>query len=117
MRRFTTSDGLVLAYLDEGAGLPLLCLPGLTRNGADFDDLAAALAGRHRLIRLTLRGRGESDHDPDWQNYNVRGGGARRARAARPSRGRAGGGGRHLARRAVAMLMAASTSRGWRGCS
>ena len=71
MNRFTTEDGLSLAYLDEGAGLPLLCLPGLTRNAADFDELAAALAGRHRLIRLTLRGRGASDRDPDFRNYNV----------------------------------------------
>lgn len=71
MSRFTTSDGLALAWEEEGAGLPLLCLPGLTRNARDFDDLAAALAGRHRLIRLTLRGRGDSDHDQDFRNYNV----------------------------------------------
>ena len=71
MKRFTTSDGLSLAYTDEGDGLPILCLPGLTRNGADFDELAAALGGRHRLIRLTLRGRGASDRDPDPANYNV----------------------------------------------
>jgi len=75
MPRFTTSDGLSLAYTDEGEGLPLLCLPGLTRNGADFDELAAALAarfpGRCRLIRLTLRGRGASDRDPNPLNYNV----------------------------------------------
>ncbi len=71
MQRFTTSDGLSLAYSDEGEGLPVLCLPGLTRNGADFDELAAALGGRYRLIRLTLRGRGASDRDPDPANYNV----------------------------------------------
>ena len=69
--RFTTPDGLGLDYSDEGAGLPLLCLPGLTRNGSDFDDLAAALGGRHRLIRLTFRGRGASDRDPDAANYNA----------------------------------------------
>lgn len=68
---FTTSDGLRLHWQEEGAGLPVLCLPGLTRNAADFDDLARALAGRHRLIRLTLRGRGQSDRDPNWQNYTV----------------------------------------------
>ncbi len=71
MSRFTTSDGLSLAYLDEGAGSPILCLPGLTRNARDFDDLAAALGGRRRLIRLTPRGRAESDRDPDFANYNV----------------------------------------------
>ena len=54
-----------------GRGLPLLCLPGLTRNARDFDDLGAALGDRHRLIRLTLRGRGASDRDPDLRNYNV----------------------------------------------
>ena len=71
MRRFTTSDGLSLACDDEGAGLPLLCIPGLTRNGADFDELVAARGDRHRMIRLTLRGRGASDRDPDPANYNV----------------------------------------------
>ena len=28
-------------------------------------------AGRCRLIRLTFRGRGASDRDPEWKNYNV----------------------------------------------
>ncbi|MBP7243441.1 alpha/beta fold hydrolase, partial [Amaricoccus sp.] len=71
MNRFVTPDGLGLAWEEEGAGLPLLCLPGLTRNGSDFDELAAALGGRRRLIRLTLRGRGASDRDPDWTRYAV----------------------------------------------
>jgi pimeloyl-ACP methyl ester carboxylesterase len=71
MSRFTTSDGLSLAWEEEGAGLPILCLPGLTRNARDFDDLGAALGGRHRLIRLTMRGRGASDRDPDPMNYAV----------------------------------------------
>jgi pimeloyl-ACP methyl ester carboxylesterase len=70
VKRFLTPDGLSLAYSDEGGGLPLLCLPGLTRDNADFDDLAAALGGRHRLIRLTFRGRGASDRDPEFLNYN-----------------------------------------------
>jgi pimeloyl-ACP methyl ester carboxylesterase len=71
MNRFTTPDGLSLAWSEEGEGMPLLCLPGLTRNAGDFDDLAAALGGRGRLIRLTLRGRGASDRDPDPRNYSV----------------------------------------------
>ncbi|WP_299130206.1 alpha/beta hydrolase [uncultured Amaricoccus sp.] len=73
MKYFKTSDGLNLAYTDEGesAGPPLLCLPGLTRNGSDFEDLASALGGRRRLIALTLRGRGASDRDPEFLNYNV----------------------------------------------
>ena len=71
MKRFVAPDGIGLAWEEEGAGVPLLCLPGLTRDNRDFDDLAAALGGRHRLIRLTFRGRGASDRDPEFLNYNT----------------------------------------------
>ncbi|MCE8422215.1 alpha/beta hydrolase, partial [Rhodovulum sulfidophilum] len=57
---FTASDGARLAFTDEGEGLPLLCLSGLTRTGADFDYLAPHLSGV-RLIRPDYRGRGRSD--------------------------------------------------------
>jgi pimeloyl-ACP methyl ester carboxylesterase len=70
MKRFVAPDGIGLAWEEEGAGVPILCLPGLTRDNADFDDLAAALGGRHRLIRLTFRGRGASDRDPEFLHYN-----------------------------------------------
>lgn len=60
MPHFTAADGARLHYTDEGAGLPLLCLPGLTRSGADFDDLAPHLPPL-RLIRPDYRGRGGSD--------------------------------------------------------
>ena len=70
MKSFKTSDGLTLAYKDEGDGLPILCLAGLTRNMGDFDFVAPHL--KHtRLIRLDNRGRGASEHDPDWKNYQV----------------------------------------------
>lgn len=60
MRFFTTSDGCRIAYDDQGAGLPLLCLAGLTRTMADFDYLAPHLPPL-RLIRMDYRGRGASD--------------------------------------------------------
>ena len=60
MRHFTASDGARLAFLDEGEGLPVLCLAGLTRNMGDFDYVAPHLAGV-RLIRMDYRGRGQSD--------------------------------------------------------
>ena len=41
---FHAADGARLAYRDEGAGLPVLCLAGLTRSMDDFDYLAPALA-------------------------------------------------------------------------
>jgi pimeloyl-ACP methyl ester carboxylesterase len=58
--RFTAEDGARLAYRDEGQGLPLLCLPGLTRTMADFDYLIPHLPPL-RLIRMDYRGRGASD--------------------------------------------------------
>ena len=54
------ADGTRLHYTDEGTGTPLLCLPGLTRNGHDFDHVAPHLPGV-RLIRPDYRGRGQSD--------------------------------------------------------
>lgn len=59
---FTAKDGARLAYRDEGAGLPLLALSGLTRTGRDFDYLAPHLPAGVRLIRPDYRGRGASDH-------------------------------------------------------
>lgn len=49
---------------------PVLCLPGLTRNAADFEDFAicAAETGRD-VITLSFRGRGASDYDPNYLNY------------------------------------------------
>ncbi len=53
---------------------PVLCLPGLTRNEADFRPLATHLAADRtyprRVFALDSRGRGRSAYDPDWRNYN-----------------------------------------------
>ena len=57
---FTAADGARLAYRDEGAGLPVVCLAGLTRSMDDFDYLAPTLADC-RMIRMDYRGRGQSD--------------------------------------------------------
>lgn len=70
MPRFTTWDGLSLHYSDEGAGLPLLCLAGLTRTGGDFDYLAPHLPPL-RLIRMDYRGRGRSDWSDDPMSYTL----------------------------------------------
>lgn len=56
----TAKDGARLAYRDEGEGLPVLCLAGLTRSMDDFDYLAPALADC-RMIRMDYRGRAQSD--------------------------------------------------------
>lgn len=66
-------DGLRMYCRDygpeRGASPVVLCLPGLTRNCRDFESLAAALAHDHRVLTPDLRGRGRSDRDPQWRNY------------------------------------------------
>lgn len=69
MPRFKTSDGLSLYYTDAGAGLPVLCLSGLTRDSRDFDYVAPHLS-HIRLICLDYRGRGRSDFG-DWRDYTL----------------------------------------------
>jgi pimeloyl-ACP methyl ester carboxylesterase len=75
----TSHDGLKLhisVYGSRpGVGVPVVCLPGLTRTAADFEPLATALAGdpdRPRyVIAIDYRGRGRSDYDRDPLNYNL----------------------------------------------
>jgi pimeloyl-ACP methyl ester carboxylesterase len=69
MPHFTAPDGVQLYYEDAGAGVPVLCLSGLTRNARDFDFVAPHLPGL-RLIRLDYRGRGRSDWT-DHATYDV----------------------------------------------
>ncbi len=76
---FTTRDGLKLhgrRYRPAARTwrAPVLCLGGLTRNGRDFHDIALALsqhAQPREVLTLDSRGRGLSEHDPDWRNYSV----------------------------------------------
>jgi pimeloyl-ACP methyl ester carboxylesterase len=72
-RFYTSSDGLQLYYRDyENASprLPVLCIPGLTRNSRDFGFIAAHLAKTRRVLTADLRGRGRSAH-ADWRTYAV----------------------------------------------
>ena len=72
-RYYRSSDGLRLFYhyfAPDRPGTPVICLPGLTRNSRDFDELAARLAATRRVLTPDLRGRGFSDHDPEWRNYH-----------------------------------------------
>ena len=65
MEYVTAADGVKLAYDVTGEGMPLLCLPGLTRNMEDFEPVVEAYASRATIIRMDFRGRGASDHaDP-----------------------------------------------------
>src|ERR1043166_8100423 len=72
----SAQDGLALYYRDYGDALasktPVLCLPGLTRNSADFAELAGRLSGERRVICPDYRGRGRSAYDRNWRNYDPR---------------------------------------------
>jgi pimeloyl-ACP methyl ester carboxylesterase len=75
-------DGLKLHVRSWGpriaSGMPVVCLPGLARSGADFEALAAALAddrggqgSPRRVHALDLRGRGRSEYDSNPDNYSL----------------------------------------------
>lgn len=76
----SAADGLRLYARDYGPdlgeALPVVCLPGLARTSEDFHALAEALAHDgtrpRRVLALDYRGRGRSEWDKDWRNYDVR---------------------------------------------
>jgi len=76
-RRITSHDNLSLYLRDYGdppdPRPPLFCLGGLTRNSKDFESFAEKYSkdGR-RVVCPDYRGRGRSDYDPDWRNYDPR---------------------------------------------
>jgi len=81
-RTYMSSDGLTLHLrdYDPGAGasadrLPVICLPGLTRNARDFHAIALILSrdpvAPRRVIALDYRGRGLSDWDENKANYHL----------------------------------------------
>ncbi len=71
--RVKTSDGLALDVKIRRGGdkTPAFCIPGLTRNAADFEDFAVQLAATGRdVYAISLRGRGLSQYDDNHLNYH-----------------------------------------------
>ncbi|HBF30556.1 alpha/beta hydrolase [Rhizobium sp.] len=72
-----TKDGIRIFARDFASsieGTPIICLPGLTRNHRDFTQIANFLSQGptpRRVICIDLRGRGNSDRDPDPTHYNL----------------------------------------------
>ena len=63
--------GIQVRHYRNGDKTPAVCIPGLTRNAADFDDLAPMIAATGRdVFAVSLRGRGASDYDPNYRNYH-----------------------------------------------
>ena len=72
-RFWTGEDGLRLHFRDYAGPEnkpPVICFHGLTRNGRDFETLAAHLAGRWRVLCPDFRGRGDSAYAKDPMTYN-----------------------------------------------
>ncbi len=71
---FRSEDNLRLYARDypgpEADSPTILCLPGLTRNSKDFDELADELRKKYRVICPDQRGRGRSARDPDATHYH-----------------------------------------------
>ncbi len=70
---YKSNDGLNLYYRhykSTGEKTPVVCLSGLTRNSGDFHQLAETYATNRDFFALDYRGRGKSDYDPVYQNYN-----------------------------------------------
>ena len=69
MAHFLAPDGTRLAYRESGAGPTLVCVPGGPMlDSAYFGDLGGLDTDR-RLIRLDLRGTGDSEAPADRASY------------------------------------------------
>ena len=69
-----TQDNIALNIRDYGGPthrVALLGLPGITRNGKDFDAFAMKLEQAHRMLTIDFRGRGGSGWDPNYTNYHL----------------------------------------------
>lgn len=66
---FTASDGVKIHYLTAGQGTPVILIHGYTGSAEGnwfANGIADALAPKHRVIAIDVRGHGQSDkpHDP-----------------------------------------------------
>ncbi|WNW11487.1 alpha/beta hydrolase [Pseudomonas sp. DTU_2021_1001937_2_SI_NGA_ILE_001] len=73
---FFEHDGCSLHYQEygqqaSGQGAPILLLHGLGSSGQDWEYQIPALAARHRVITLDLRGHGRSDKPRE--RYSIKG--------------------------------------------
>ncbi len=77
---YSAGDGLKLHARIYGDALwnsvPVVCLPGLSRNARDFHELALHLSAKaerpRKVVAFDYRGRGLSAYDRNWRNYNIR---------------------------------------------
>ncbi|MGO1051246.1 alpha/beta fold hydrolase [Crossiella sp. CA198] len=69
MPTFLAPDGTKLTYHVEGAGAPLICLPGGPMVASGYLGDLAGLTAHRTLIRLDLRGTGDSAIPAEHASY------------------------------------------------
>ncbi|MEV7085740.1 alpha/beta hydrolase [Streptomyces sp. NPDC093085] len=69
MPTFTAHDSTLLTCHPAGEGEPLLCLPGGPMRASEYLGDLGGLAAHRRLVRLDLRGTGESAAPADPATY------------------------------------------------
>lgn len=71
--QWRSRDGLTLfarIFGSPSEALPVICIPGLTRNSRDFEEVAPRIAEQGRQVyAVDLRGRGRSDHSQNPRTY------------------------------------------------
>ena len=63
-RRFTTSDGVRLHYIEQGQGDTIVLVPGWTMPAWIWDAQIAAFAARYHVVAFDPRSQGDSDVAP-----------------------------------------------------
>ncbi|MEM8854520.1 MAG: alpha/beta hydrolase [Pseudomonadota bacterium] len=59
-KRFTTSDGVDLSYLEAGSGPPFVMIPGWSQTAVQWAAQINHFKDTHRVIAVDMRGHGES---------------------------------------------------------
>ena len=69
MSTFAAADGTLLAYHEIGEGYPLVCLPGGAMRASAYLGNLGGLSAQRRVVRLDLRGTGDSARPADPATY------------------------------------------------
>lgn len=72
-KRLVISDETTLAYVDYGAGKPVIFIPGWTYTAKVFARNLPAFAGRYRVLAYDPRSHGDSSVTSGGNNYDQHG--------------------------------------------
>jgi haloalkane dehalogenase len=70
MQSMQLSEGK-MAYVDEGAGVPVILVHGTPSSSREWRHVITALAGRWRVLAPDLLGFGASERPRDWRTYSL----------------------------------------------